>query len=435
MTRVQFLNDLYRRLEPLGREQAEQHLTYYAEMLADRMEEGMSEEEAVASLEDMETIVRRILEEEGLPYVPPIEAAVAPPEYPDASRLEGGGGTRAYQPPKRRDWRRIVQAALWVAAAFAVVFAFARRTGGKQVGEYVATAVPDPGMVEEGIIWEYTETSFPGGDPAEDYEYRWGAYNFSGVAHMEIDWTSGMVQINTWGGDYIQVEELSDSQFNEHTRMSCRREGDSLVISNMKGSNCLCVLVPDGMLNELEVSTSSAGVMVGLAEINSLTVKTVSGDIGLQECYLQEASLSTSSGSITLSHARVERLSAHSISGEIYGESYIGFLECGSTSGDIWITNLDTPMDHAELRTTSGDISLYLVESYPPQSISAGTASGDIDFSLPYDMGFTVDFTTISGDYSVVDSFSPEWLDGLTVCNGGGCEIKVETVSGDLDIH
>ena len=34
----------------LTREQAEQHLTYYAEMLADRMEEGMSEEEAVAGI-------------------------------------------------------------------------------------------------------------------------------------------------------------------------------------------------------------------------------------------------------------------------------------------------------------------------------------------------------------------------------------------------
>ena len=48
MTRGDFLNSLYHRLGSLDREQAEQHLTYYAEMLMDRMEEGMSEEEAVA---------------------------------------------------------------------------------------------------------------------------------------------------------------------------------------------------------------------------------------------------------------------------------------------------------------------------------------------------------------------------------------------------
>ena len=55
MTRAQFLNDLYHYLRPLGQEQAEQHLTYYAEMLADRMEEGMTEDEAVAGMEDVET--------------------------------------------------------------------------------------------------------------------------------------------------------------------------------------------------------------------------------------------------------------------------------------------------------------------------------------------------------------------------------------------
>ena len=56
MTRAKFLNDLYRRLSVLTPEQAEQHLTYYAEMLADRMEEGMSEAEAVASMEPLDVI-------------------------------------------------------------------------------------------------------------------------------------------------------------------------------------------------------------------------------------------------------------------------------------------------------------------------------------------------------------------------------------------
>ena len=37
MTRAEFLNDLYHRLRGMTKEQAEQHLTYYAEMLADRM--------------------------------------------------------------------------------------------------------------------------------------------------------------------------------------------------------------------------------------------------------------------------------------------------------------------------------------------------------------------------------------------------------------
>lgn len=77
MTRVQFLNALYQRLEGMSKAEAEEYLTYYAEMLADRMEEGMSEEEAVASMEDTETIARRILQERAT------GAASVPPAYPD----------------------------------------------------------------------------------------------------------------------------------------------------------------------------------------------------------------------------------------------------------------------------------------------------------------------------------------------------------------
>ncbi len=86
MTRAQFLNDLYHRLEGLTQEQAEQHLTYYAEMLADRMEEGMSEEQAVESMEDVETIARRILEEEGRSVLPAAGAPRVPGRLPHPRR-------------------------------------------------------------------------------------------------------------------------------------------------------------------------------------------------------------------------------------------------------------------------------------------------------------------------------------------------------------
>ena len=109
MTRAEFLNSLYRRLGNLDKEQAEQHLTYYAEMLMDRMEEGMSEEEAVASMEDVETIASRILQDEGCADAPQA------PRFPDMPRGEAGQFTRVPGTP-RRNWRRPAQIALWTAA-------------------------------------------------------------------------------------------------------------------------------------------------------------------------------------------------------------------------------------------------------------------------------------------------------------------------------
>ena len=146
MTRKQFLNDLYLRLEALGPEQAEQHLTYYAEMLADRMEEGMTEEEAVASMEDLDTIARRILEEEG---VPGGAQPVTPPAYPDASRLPGGGGKKAYQPPKKWTRRKILGAALWAVAIVALVGAIGNYADRRRADRTVAVeAIPEEQAVD-----------------------------------------------------------------------------------------------------------------------------------------------------------------------------------------------------------------------------------------------------------------------------------------------
>ena len=156
MTRVQFLNDLYRRLGALEKAQAEEWLVYYAEMLADRMEEGMTEEEAVGSMEDLDTIARRILQEAGLPpeAMTDPDAPVTPPVYPDPPA--GGGGKRAYRPPRDRD--RTIIRVLWVVAAVAVVFTgvgwLARAFGYRQTAmssvTYYTEESPVPDLVVQG---------------------------------------------------------------------------------------------------------------------------------------------------------------------------------------------------------------------------------------------------------------------------------------------
>jgi len=97
MTRRQFLNDLYRRLGAMSTEEAEQHLTYYAEMLADRMEEGMTEEEAVASMESVDTIAQRILQDAGVPERSVFDDPVEPAEPVEEFAEE--------KPKKKRRWR------------------------------------------------------------------------------------------------------------------------------------------------------------------------------------------------------------------------------------------------------------------------------------------------------------------------------------------
>ena len=60
MTRQQFLEGLRQELHGLPRQEIEQTIHYYSEIIADRMEEGMSEEQAVAKMEPMHVIAKRV---------------------------------------------------------------------------------------------------------------------------------------------------------------------------------------------------------------------------------------------------------------------------------------------------------------------------------------------------------------------------------------
>lgn len=64
MTKQNFLNELAAALHQLPREERYRTLSYYDELIDDRMEDGQSEEEAVDSLGDPELIAREILGEE-----------------------------------------------------------------------------------------------------------------------------------------------------------------------------------------------------------------------------------------------------------------------------------------------------------------------------------------------------------------------------------
>ena len=63
MNRYEFLYELKLKLAQLPESEIEGHLAYYEEMIDDRIEDGMTEVEAIASLEDVSVIAERILQD------------------------------------------------------------------------------------------------------------------------------------------------------------------------------------------------------------------------------------------------------------------------------------------------------------------------------------------------------------------------------------
>lgn len=61
MTKFEFLADLYNGLSALPEQDIEEQLNYYSEIIDDRIEDGLSEEEAIAQIGKPEQIITQIL--------------------------------------------------------------------------------------------------------------------------------------------------------------------------------------------------------------------------------------------------------------------------------------------------------------------------------------------------------------------------------------
>lgn len=64
MNRVKFIQTLRKHLSELPAYEVEKSVNYFNEMIDDRIEEGMTEEEAVADIGDVRLVAERILDEE-----------------------------------------------------------------------------------------------------------------------------------------------------------------------------------------------------------------------------------------------------------------------------------------------------------------------------------------------------------------------------------
>lgn len=419
MTRAQFLNDLYHRLEGLTQEQAEQHLTYYAEMLADRMEEGMSEEQAVESMEDVETIARRILEEEGRSAVssrPP-----EPPAYPDASRIPGGGGARAYQGKEKRDWRRPASILLWALAILCALGALGRWIARDRWG---SRAVDATDVVLEESLPAQDQTAY-------DYGYEGDGFwaPLEGISAVNIQIVTGAVWVSAGDGGGIFLRTDGDER-----QLHWEQDGSTLNISSRGSGDTLYMAVPTDVLGSLTINASSADVMIDTVNINTLDITTVSGDVRAGWVNAAEITVKTTSGDVYLDGLTTDSLNVSTASGDVEGlSSSARILEAKSISGELEMDLLGA--GHIALETTSGSIDMSLAAAdWTAGSMDLCSRSGDIDLALPAELGFTLTFDTTSGDAELeMACLRPS--QNVYVWGDGACSIGVNTISGGLEVE
>lgn len=251
------------------------------------------------------------------------------------------------------------------------------------------------------------------------------------VKRLEIDWLAGSVRLENGGGDELTFEETANRPLSEELSLHWWLEGETLHLKFCASGRWtlgglqkdLTVTLPQGLtLEEVEITTVSAGISAPELSARSIDWSTTSGDMTAQffdtaELHLDTVSgvtnvtsdtdvrkvkIGSTSGDISLALGVVEELDVSTVSGRVQAEA----LQCGS----------------ADLESTSGDITLQLRDLAGPCDID--TVSGRVKLSLPEGAAFDLDFDTVSGK-----------LDSELTGTPGGVPIEVDTTSGNLTLR
>ena len=252
--------------------------------------------------------------------------------------------------------------------------------------------------------WEQTEeTRDQTGDySGSDYYLPAG----TSITALDIDWISGEAEILVTDDTDILVREQSERGISASYAMVVTdedgvlkvryAEDEFLTLPNLP-SKKLEVHLPRTIAESLtEVCLSSVSADFDVAALtvkNTLIFDSVSGDLETDAIAAENADVSLTS-----------------VSGKI---------------------ELDGSFRQVTGESTSGEIDLTLRSS--PEKLNLVTVSGDVELKLSRDAGFTLDYSTVSGDLEC--DFAAKRSGEKLICGDGGCVISIATTSGDLDVE
>lgn len=141
--------------------------------------------------------------------------------------------------------------------------------------------------------------------------------------------------------------------------------------------------------DSLTVQTTSGDVEMKAVRADSLTVQTTSGDLTLKAVSAGQLKVKSTSGDLSLHEVEAESWESQTVSGDTEGKLYAARIRCGSKSGDIGLT-LDRrgrKLVVAKSRSVSGDCRICGADEYGNSSDPSS--------------GIVAEFSTVSGDITV----------------------------------
>lgn len=239
------------------------------------------------------------------------------------------------------------------------------------------------------------------------------------VDELDINWLEGSVTVEYHDGSRIEVTETSGRSLSSDKQLHWYLEGRTLHVRYAKAgvrmlnglSKHLTIKLPRELeLDKVKIAVASAEVAADGINAEDIHIQSASGRVALRQTGSAESiKVETASGAVAIAVADTERLKVNSASGEVVVDAYT--------------------MDELGIDTASGKITVQLATA--ADRIDVNSVSGNVTLYWPEGEGFTADVDSLSG--RVGGSLALNSRDkGEYSYLGGGCEIKVDTVSGNV---
>lgn len=244
------------------------------------------------------------------------------------------------------------------------------------------------------------------------------------VKSIDINWTSGTVEIKNGNTDKVEISENVSYDKNSDNAMRWSLDDGKLKIYDSKNAfgfhwfsfsmspKKLTVTLPESIsLDEFDISSASAEFTAECINADTLDIETASGTIKVDSFEGNKADINTASGTVDFTAVSAEDVDVETVSGEC---TVTGKIEKLNVSGVSSVLNLIVGKNNSE--------------------INAETVSGNVNIRTNCDQsGFTANYSSVSGDFS--SDFAGTNKNGKFVYGSGKADYNISTVSGNIDIQ
>lgn len=371
MTKELFLFELTQQLNNLPKEERDRTREYYSEMIADRMEGGMDESEAVAALGDPESIARGVLQSWR-----ELNASKPVPQQPRACALN----SVSIEDPSGD-----------------ITVESGAENGAYEL-QYENCSAEDYSLSEQDgtLVIRYIRQK-----PEKPFSF----FNMLSNRRLTVRLAGSVegLSVRTSSGD-IDLDHLNIQ---------------ALTLSSASGD----ITIENVRCADAALSTASGDAKLREFSAENLEIRTASGDIELESVSISgNAHLLTRSGDARLDRVESCALKFEGTSGDFECDDLRvqGAMEIATISGDVWLR--DVQAESCAMRTVSGDLRTDNCDI--ANKFAASFTSGDCE--LKNVNAGSVQVKAISGDLHLENV---QARSELSACGTSG-DVDVESVSG-----